>query len=143
MEENDKDIYKKFGKRLKDIRMSKDITQIQMANDLNISQTAVVQYEAGSRKVPLSMLKKFASYFSMSLDDLVDPNSINTNNDIHTVTNDKTINDDNIGHILFSKYPSLIKFYEKISKDFDEVYLSDEELDKIVDFTKFLISQRK
>ena len=102
-----------------------------------------MQYEAGSRKVPLSMLKKFASYFSMSLDELVDPKSSITNNEIHNITNDKVANNDNIGHILFSKYPSLIKFYEKISKDFDEVELSEEELDKIVDFTKFLISQRK
>ena len=140
---NDKDIYKNFGKRLKNLRISNNITQIQMSHDLNISQTAVVQYEAGSRKVPLTMLRKFADYFSMSLDELVDLNLGNNFINKQNSTNKQSTNKNNIEYLVSSQYPSLITFYEKISKDYDEIKLTDEELEKIVDFTKFIISQRK
>ena len=69
---SDQEIYKIFGERLRKIRQQKQLTQTEVANALNVSQTAMNQYEKGNRKIPLSMLKKFAEYFGMSVDELVD-----------------------------------------------------------------------
>lgn len=56
--------------RLLEVRLSHNLTQKQVANDLGISQNALCQYEKGIRKVSGDFLIKLADYYGCSLDDL-------------------------------------------------------------------------
>lgn len=75
MKSDDNELYVEFGKRLKELRTSRGYTQIELAKAVNLSQTAIVQYEAGSRKIPLKTLKIFSEFYGLTLDELIEPNN--------------------------------------------------------------------
>ena len=62
-----------FGRRLKILRINKNLTQAELAEKLNLSQPTIFQYESGSRKVPLDVLKKLAKFYDLTLDELIEP----------------------------------------------------------------------
>ena len=62
-----------FGDKLKELREKKGITQIQLAEILNISKSAIANYESGLREPKDNRLwKKIASYFNVTVDYLMD-----------------------------------------------------------------------
>ncbi|MDF2506133.1 helix-turn-helix transcriptional regulator [Clostridium sp.] len=60
-----------FHERLKSLREDKDITQSEVAEALNISRTALANYENAIREPNLSLLVKIADYYNISLDYLL------------------------------------------------------------------------
>lgn len=58
-------------KRLKELRMGKNITLKQMAEELNMVQRNYQRYETGEVDPPLSKAIALADYFDVSLDYLV------------------------------------------------------------------------
>ncbi|MDE5721990.1 MAG: helix-turn-helix domain-containing protein [Clostridia bacterium] len=57
--------------KLKELRLEKDLTQKQVATELCISESTVCKYEKGERKPNIEILKKYASIFSVTIDELV------------------------------------------------------------------------
>ena len=60
-----------FSLRLKGLRVDKKLTQIQLAQELNVSIGAVGNWEAGKRMPDYSALLKIADYFLVSVDYLL------------------------------------------------------------------------
>ncbi len=60
-----------LGKRIKKARMSKDITQVELANMLGIKCQSVANYERGARVPNIETLKKIALYTDTPLSKLV------------------------------------------------------------------------
>lgn len=58
-------------KRLKELRMGKNITLKQMAEELNMVQRNYQRYETGEVDPPLSKAISLADFFDVSLDYLV------------------------------------------------------------------------
>lgn len=58
--------------RIRDLREDADISQTEMGNHLNVSQRAYSHYENGTRDIPLNILVKFADYFDVSVDYLLE-----------------------------------------------------------------------
>ena len=58
--------------RLKELRKQKNITQIKLAMDLNLSQNSISRYELGEREAGYATLIAFADYFNVSLDYLLE-----------------------------------------------------------------------
>lgn len=57
-----------LGIRLKQLRKEKQITQANLAEDLNITQQAVAKWEAGKAAPDKNMLLRLAEYFKVSID---------------------------------------------------------------------------
>lgn len=57
--------------RLKELRKEKNITQIKLAMDLNMSQNTISRYETGERQAGYDELIKIADYFNVSIDYLL------------------------------------------------------------------------
>ena len=57
--------------RIRDLREDNDMSQKQIAELLNISQTAYSKYELGKRNMPIQSLIKLARFYNVSLDYLV------------------------------------------------------------------------
>ncbi len=55
-------------KRLKDLREDMDLTQKEIANMLNCSQTTYSRYETGDLNVPNEVLKQLAKFYKTSVD---------------------------------------------------------------------------
>lgn len=63
---------KKEMMRLKALRKSYGISQLKLAMDLNMNQNSISRYECGEREADYSTLIKFADYFDVSIDYLLE-----------------------------------------------------------------------
>lgn len=70
MTSDDKAFFKTLGKQMSALRKASGLTQAQLADALDISQQMIAAYEAGTRKIPASMLPKIAKLFAVSLEQL-------------------------------------------------------------------------
>ncbi len=58
--------------RLKDLRKEKNLTQLKLAMELNMSQNTISRYETGEREAGYNELMKIADYFDVSIDYLLE-----------------------------------------------------------------------
>jgi len=58
-------------KGLKEVRKARNLNQLKVAMDLNISREALSHYENGKREPGLDMLRKLSDYFNVSIDYLI------------------------------------------------------------------------
>ena len=56
---------------LKKIRKEKNLNQLKVALDLNISREALSHYENGKRSPDIAMLRRLSDYFGVSIDFLI------------------------------------------------------------------------
>ena len=61
----------KLRYRIRDLREDNDLSQRQIAEELNIHQTTYSDYELGKLNVPVSVLWKLADFYGTSIDYLV------------------------------------------------------------------------
>lgn len=57
--------------RLKELRQSRNISQLKLAMDLGINQNTVSRYETGVYQADYDMLIRLADYFDVSIDYLL------------------------------------------------------------------------
>lgn len=62
---------------LKAIRKQRNLNQLKVAMDLNISREALSHYENGKRSPDVQMLCKLSEYFSVSIDFLINGKEYN------------------------------------------------------------------
>ena len=58
--------------RLKELRNKRNISQIKLAIDLDMNQNSISRYENGVREADYTTLIKFADYFNVSIDYLLE-----------------------------------------------------------------------
>ncbi len=58
-------------KGLRTVRKERNLNQLKVAMDLNISREALSHYENGKREPSLDMLNKMSEYFNVSIDYLI------------------------------------------------------------------------
>lgn len=58
--------------RLKQLRESRNITQLKLAVDLNMNQNSISRYETGTHEADYKTLIAFADYFNVSIDYLME-----------------------------------------------------------------------
>ena len=62
---------------LKMIRKQRNLNQLKVALDLNISREALSHYENGKRSPDVDMLRRLSEYFNVSIDFLVNGKEFN------------------------------------------------------------------
>lgn len=187
---NDNELYVEFGKRLKDLRIAHGYTQVELAKAVNLSQTAIVQYESGSRRIPLKTLKVFSKFYGLTLDELIEPNetvnSAESENLKQPITKyevateigftkeeisilesgtrqipklflEKLANYFNVdieeletlrlsskeNSALITTDPRLSKMQGKWFSELGHITFSEDEIDQLIDYAKYLLSKRK
>ena len=58
----------KVYKRIRDMREDKDLTQTQLAKEINVSQRTYSYYENGERTIPPEVLIALAKFYNVSVD---------------------------------------------------------------------------
>ncbi len=61
-----------FGKRLKELRVNKGISQQKLGEDLGFCNQTISFWENGSREPDLDTLVKISHYFEISIGDLLE-----------------------------------------------------------------------
>lgn len=72
-----------FGERLKELRIENGLTQLQLAEILDISKSNISKYEAGSIEPNLDIITKSAVYFNTSVDYLLGLSNSRTHKSDH------------------------------------------------------------
>ena len=60
-----------FKSRLKELRLEKGVSQIEIAKIMNMSKMAISHWEKGNSEPSIEQLKILAAYFDVSIDYLV------------------------------------------------------------------------
>lgn len=68
----ERDFFIELGARIAALRKARNITQVQLAEKLGISQQTLQSYECGRRRVPVSAMPAVAQHLTVSLDELFD-----------------------------------------------------------------------
>ena len=55
-------------KRIRDLREDRDLSQIEVAKFLNMSQTGYSKYEVGTNDIPTKILIQLAKFYNTSID---------------------------------------------------------------------------
>lgn len=106
-----------FSLRLKELRESKKISQQELAAKIGVSQSTIGMWESRKREPSFSTIEKIADFFGVSVDYLLGRSS-------------ETSIDEQLSGVEFALYG-------------EEKDLTDEEKEKILEFAKFVKSQRK
>lgn len=94
-----------FGKKLYEMRKQKGLSQEELAIDLNISQSSVSNYEAGTTLPDILFLEKVSKYFSVPIQEIL-------SNDNLTFYNHKNSGGQN-GYVINNLPEKLIEQYEE------------------------------
>ena len=62
---------KRFGERLHELRMEKELSRSDLAKSLNVSVRSISYWETGKRECSFDMLIKIADFFGTSIDYLL------------------------------------------------------------------------
>jgi transcriptional regulator with XRE-family HTH domain len=68
---NEKQFFNDLGARIAELRKSQNITQVQFAETLGVSQQTVTAYEVGRRRMPVSSLPVIARYLGTTVEELI------------------------------------------------------------------------
>ena len=71
MTQDEKAFFTQLGTRIAEFRKSAAITQVQLAETLNVSQQTVASWEVGRRGVPVATLPPLARALSISVESLI------------------------------------------------------------------------
>jgi transcriptional regulator with XRE-family HTH domain len=66
----ERDFFVAMGERIATLRRANNITQVQLAEALGVSQQTLQSYEVGRRRIPVSAMPVVARTLSVSLDEL-------------------------------------------------------------------------
>jgi transcriptional regulator with XRE-family HTH domain len=70
-QDEEKEFFRRFGERIKEIRTSKNITQKELADYLRINRVIVSNYESGDVSISLFTALKICSFFEISINYLI------------------------------------------------------------------------
>lgn len=69
--QEEKAFFKALGERIATLRRAQGLTQVQLAELLDVSQQQVASFEVGRRRVPVSMLPRLARALAVPVEDLL------------------------------------------------------------------------
>ena len=66
----DREFFVRLGERIAALRRAHNVTQVQLADALGVSQQTLQSYEVGRRRIPVSTLPTVAATLAVSLNEL-------------------------------------------------------------------------
>lgn len=118
-----------FAERLKTERKKNNITQTQLAEKLYLDRSSISKYESGKQIPETPTLEKLADFFDVSIDYLLGKTDIRNYEDNSSLN---SINENLSTNGL-----------KTLAAHFDEEQFTQDDLDDIENFIKFIISKKK
>jgi transcriptional regulator with XRE-family HTH domain len=69
--DDERAFFTRLGARVAELRKAQDITQVQLAETLSVSQQTINSYEVGRRRIPVSALPLLARTLGVSVEALI------------------------------------------------------------------------
>lgn len=71
-----------IGQKLKELRLARDLKQIDVAEGVGLSRTAISNIESSKRSLTLNTLKKFADFYKIDVSTITDEFEKNTKDEV-------------------------------------------------------------
>ena len=114
------------GKVVKSLRMMRNLSLEEFSDETGIPVEELKRYETGESHIPQSVMETMADFLNVTVEDLTSANITVNRTHIAYVSNSPT-------HVRHLKL-----WYDAIG----DVVLKDEEIEKIIEYAKFLLSLR-
>lgn len=114
------------GEMIKSLRLQRQLTLEEFSIETGIPLEELKNYETGKSQIPKSVMKTLATFLNVTVDDLTSANIKVNGTHMAYVSNSKT-------HVRHLKL-----WYQAVG----DVVLKDEELNKIIEYAKFLLYLR-
>lgn len=122
------ELFNNIGKLIKEKREEKGISQRRLAELTNISNTEISRIESRARKRPAPyILKRIAPHIGVGYKELL---SVAGYEELLVQENDHTVKEDTVPYV-------------EAVRDFSDRDLTPEEVEKLKEYQKFLLSQRE
>ena len=123
------DMMATFAERLKAERKKNNINQTQLAEKLYLDRSSISKYESGKQIPETPTLEKLADFFDISIDYLLGKTDIRNYEDNSSLN---SINENLSTNGL-----------KTLAAHFDEEQFTQDDLDDIENFIKFIVSKKK
>ncbi|MBQ3853885.1 MAG: helix-turn-helix transcriptional regulator [Anaerovibrio sp.] len=114
-----------FAHRLKELRISKDLTQKEFSELLKISQSAISMYESGQREPTMEVLDIFAKFFKVDVSYIMGKSKQNPAIDIVSPGPANPDPDEDMNKKLIAAYHKAPEHIQKIVTVCLEPYLEE------------------
>lgn len=119
-----------FSEKLHELRVSRNISQKELAESLGVAQSSINYWEKGQRDPSITMVKKLADYFGISVDDFLSDEKTDTiaahfDGEEFTAEEIKKIKE--YAELLKAARPALDKFVEYATTGLDDLLVPDKE----------------
>lgn len=114
----------RFGDNLRNLRIARGLTQMQLAEGIQTSQAAITAWELSKREPDFKTIRKIADYFNVPLSALLPSNDDMTDDYIHSVADSLHQN------------PKFGLLFDKIR------YLSESDLDAVLSVVNAISKER-
>jgi transcriptional regulator with XRE-family HTH domain len=130
-----------IAQKLLELRKQKNLSQEDLATDLNLSQSSISNYEQGFTKPDIDTLKKYATYFQVSLSEFF-------TEDNYSFYNHENKNKGDINNLVINQLSEqLLEQFENRIKDKDAMVLLQKDtiqtLKETIEDMKLIINRLK
>lgn len=115
-----------MGDVFKALRLGNNLSIEEFANEIGLSISDVKKYETGVVQIPVNIINLVADFFGISISEIIKAHQ----------------KDDNRPSSDFEMKKERFNRFKKWNKEFGKVHFTDEEINKVMEYTRFLLSQR-
>lgn len=116
-----------MGDVFKALRLGSNLSIEEFSHEIGISAKDISIYEAGKTPIPVNIINLVADFFDISISEIVKAHK----------------NSENRTPSGFEMKKERFERFKAWNKEFGRIYFTDEEINKIMEYTRFLLSQRK
>lgn len=116
-----------MGDVFKALRIGSNLSIEEFSHEIGLSAEDISNYEAGKAPIPVNIINLVADFFGISISEII---KAHKNSENRTPTG-------------FEMKKERFERFKVWSKEFGKVDFTDEEINKIMEYAKFLLSQRK
>lgn len=116
-----------MGDVFKALRLGSNLSIEEFSHEISLSTEDISNYEAVKTPIPVNIINLVADFFGISISEIVKAHK--NNGKKHPVS--------------FEMKRERFERFKKWNKEFGQVHFTDEEIIKVMEYTRFLLSQRK
>lgn len=115
-----------MGDVFKALRLGNNLSIEEFSHEIGLSSEDIINYEAGKAPIPVNIINLVADFFGISISEIVKA---------HKNSKDRTPSG-------FEMKKERFERFKVWNKEFGRIHFTDDEINKIMEYTKFLLSQR-
>lgn len=116
-----------MGDVFKALRLGSNLSIEEFSHEIGLSAVDISNYEVGKTPIPVNIINLVADFFGISISELIKA---------HKNSKDRTSSG-------FEMKKERFERFKVWNKEFGRIDFTDEEINKIMEYTRFLLSQRR